>query len=485
MKDSLILQPVTRANKTNLSSGSQPSDDKRLDNLYKHDFDDKNRFLEEFDKAELSNQPAQVELSRDEQPLTQSTKTDLSAEYIQPDNLIFVNTSLQTQDPIGAAKINKNKSLPIEGILQTIKSNDPIINADIINDIGKDNTTVKITEDIEDVLSTIKLGASTSDIENDFSDIQSLPTNENIITNSIARIDGLERVQLGLATPNISQNETRIVKHDSLMHFETATTNPSTTINNAETTLPQNPQGEFISNEANISTGPETSETDNVDLDSIEIDTIDIDENDIFLKRETLQALGTAGAPTNLLGGSPLETTLPNTLNPSFSLGTAQTQVSGTTTLTMPPSAPIATPAHSNAVINTVSQAMLIAKETSQGVMVQIDPPEMGRVYIDFMFESDSQVNVVVKSDTVASHDILRERAEHFTQMLKDNGFENINLSFEQQGSDSNNTNSQSDDTEFGTDKYIAAEIIEAQDQAYNPALYTANQDNLRLDIKL
>jgi len=363
----------------------------------------------------------------------------------------------------------------IQNTLETIKSEAPSIETNLL-------TRRDASESEYNILNQDRV--EKRDVEN----IETLIKNDNTITNSIASVETLESGQTTASLPLNTLEYTTISTDRNGAQFR-ATNSIATeallnsTVTQTQIATPQN--SEFLPSENEVSAPLEPLEAEQIDLDSIEIDTIDIDENDIFLKRETLQALGTAGAPTNLLGGSPLETTLSNTLNPNFSLGTAQTQVSGTTTLTMPPSAPVATSAHSNAVINTVTQAMLIAKETSQGVMVQIDPPEMGRVYIDFMFESESQVNVVVKSDTVASHDILRERAEHFTQMLKDNGFENINLSFEQQGSDSNNTNSQSDDTEFGADKYIAAEIIEAQDQAYNSALYTSNQDNLRLDIKL
>jgi len=229
---------------------------------------------------------------------------------------------------------------------------------------------------------------------------------------------------------------------------------------------------------AEVDTLPTTEvqnlETDTVELETFETDMMEFDENDIFIKREALQSMGTSLNASTFAGISNLETTNPNVLNSGFSLGTGDAQLRAATSITMPPSAPVATSAHTSAVINTVAQAMLVAKETAQGVMVQLDPPEMGRVYIDFMFESDSQVNVVVKSDNVTSHDLLRERADQFTQMLKENGFENVNLSFEQQSFSDGSAENAADENEFEHAKYISAEVLETQDQAYNASIYNA-----------
>ncbi len=127
------------------------------------------------------------------------------------------------------------------------------------------------------------------------------------------------------------------------------------------------------------------------------------------------------------------------------SLSKAPVSVDGnlaiTTSLTAPtmstvmsPAAQIvsATPAAMVTNFNAVSQAILVANETAKGVAVQLDPPEMGRVYIDFIFNSDDSVNVVVKSELPDSHLLLRERSEQFLEFLKENGLENVNLSFEQ-----------------------------------------------------
>ncbi|WP_416877214.1 flagellar hook-length control protein FliK [Litorimonas sp.] len=109
---------------------------------------------------------------------------------------------------------------------------------------------------------------------------------------------------------------------------------------------------------------------------------------------------------------------------------------------------------------NAVSQAILVANETAKGVTVQLDPPEMGRVFIDFAFDTDDKVSVVVKSDLPESHFMLRERSEQFLSILKENGLEDVNLSFEQ-----NAQNGQSDSNEKPAEKpiYISAGSDEAR----------------------
>jgi|GEM_PF-3075855 len=91
------------------------------------------------------------------------------------------------------------------------------------------------------------------------------------------------------------------------------------------------------------------------------------------------------------------------------------------------PNAPVAGPQ----TVALVTDAMLLAKETSKGVTVQLDPPEMGRVYIDFIFDADKPVTVVIKTESSDAQHMLRERSEAFLAMLKENGLDDANLSFE------------------------------------------------------
>lgn len=141
-------------------------------------------------------------------------------------------------------------------------------------------------------------------------------------------------------------------------------------------------------------------------------------------------------------------------------------------------------PALQQAVVSTVSEALLTAKETPKGVVVQLDPPEMGRVYIDFLFEGDNNVTVVVKSESAESQAILRERQEYFQSLLKESGFNNVTLSFEQQ---TGNGEGNSESAEQGKDMNIAlsGQSVEAQAEPYNQRIYQMSEDVIRLDMRL
>lgn len=220
-----------------------------------------------------------------------------------------------------------------------------------------------------------------------------------------------------------------------------------------------------------------TAEIASLDLDAINIDDVEIDFGDLQFQRQVLNK------------GPVMQTALENLMANNLNMGLSLNSEAGTlrpiATITMPPSSPSSPTGQATAIVNTVAQAILTAKETPQGVMVRLDPPEMGRVLIDFSFENDSQVNVVVKADNVDSHQLLRDRSEHFLQMLQDNGFENVNLSFEQESFDGFNQNPDNDNRPQSV-VYYDAPIIEKLDPENQAEIRRQiHQGKLRLDLKL
>ncbi|MDB2438718.1 flagellar hook-length control protein FliK [Hellea sp.] len=91
--------------------------------------------------------------------------------------------------------------------------------------------------------------------------------------------------------------------------------------------------------------------------------------------------------------------------------------------------APIST---SHPALQTVAQTLVKAQETQSGISVRLDPPEMGRVFIDFKFEADRSVTAIIRSEVAETAILLKDKAEFFQQTLKDSGFDSINLSFQQ-----------------------------------------------------
>ena len=81
--------------------------------------------------------------------------------------------------------------------------------------------------------------------------------------------------------------------------------------------------------------------------------------------------------------------------------------------------------------LQLVAESIIQARETGKGISVRLDPPELGRVYIDFIFETDRPVTVVIKAETLDANLQLRDRAEPFLNLLKDQGLENVTLKFE------------------------------------------------------
>jgi len=107
-------------------------------------------------------------------------------------------------------------------------------------------------------------------------------------------------------------------------------------------------------------------------------------------------------------------------------------------TASIQPSSPVIhTPA-----LQAVAEAVILARETSKGVSGRLDPPELGRVYIDFIFETDRPVTVVIKAETQEAGIQLRDRTEPFLNLLREQGLDDVTLKFEMpdKGSSSDHT---------------------------------------------
>ena len=139
----------------------------------------------------------------------------------------------------------------------------------------------------------------------------------------------------------------------------------------------------------------------------------------------------------------------------------------------------------SHPAIQTVAQNLIKVQETKSGVSVQLDPPEMGRVFIDFQFETDKSVTATIRSDIAETSAALKDKADFFQQILKDNGFNDVTLSFEQNDTSNENAFSQNDKAPsyFMTETELE---IEKQANLVQPVkeLYKQSPDTA-IDIKL
>ena len=83
------------------------------------------------------------------------------------------------------------------------------------------------------------------------------------------------------------------------------------------------------------------------------------------------------------------------------------------------------------AILQTVDNALIAAKTSPDTVSVRLDPPEMGRIYIDFSFEKDGGTSAVIRAENTDVQSQLRDRSEHFLNLLKESGLSDVSLSFE------------------------------------------------------
>ena len=134
----------------------------------------------------------------------------------------------------------------------------------------------------------------------------------------------------------------------------------------------------------------------------------------------------------------------------------------------------------------SVMQSIIRTVETQKGVTVRLDPPEMGRVYIDYQFDSDKSVTAIVRTDLPEALAQLRENSSILQNLLKDNGFENVNIDFAQGGSDSGDANAEDfQDNRISLDSKSAVESFTAGATSTAPPNLHRQYLNQSIDIKL
>ncbi|MEL7111058.1 MAG: flagellar hook-length control protein FliK [Pseudomonadota bacterium] len=94
------------------------------------------------------------------------------------------------------------------------------------------------------------------------------------------------------------------------------------------------------------------------------------------------------------------------------------------------PSIPLATP---NELTGIIVNAINNGLDPQEQLVVQMDPPELGRVLIDFKFDAQGLQQVIVTTDNPEALKRLRELHFELTQALKEHGLSEQNMSFRQE----------------------------------------------------
>lgn len=169
-----------------------------------------------------------------------------------------------------------------------------------------------------------------------------------------------------------------------------------------------------------------------------------------------------AEAPAAPLSGQPLASPLPadpvsaETAIATLTAGGERTTESangstaGTTTLSLAASAPAApqaaapspapapmTPAQAVLTASPAQIVDIVARTAEDGqtdrITVQLDPPELGRVSIDFKFDSQGLQHVTITSETPEAMRQLRQMHSELMQALERQGIGSQNMTFEHQ----------------------------------------------------
>lgn len=112
-----------------------------------------------------------------------------------------------------------------------------------------------------------------------------------------------------------------------------------------------------------------------------------------------------------------------------------------------PTNSPQLAPTHSVMVATTTQLPDIVARATTDAqddrVVVQLDPPELGRVSIDFKFDAQGLQHVTITAENPEAMRQLRQMHFELVQALERNGLSGQNLSFQNQTPQQNESWSQ------------------------------------------
>ncbi|MEL6414502.1 MAG: flagellar hook-length control protein FliK [Pseudomonadota bacterium] len=121
------------------------------------------------------------------------------------------------------------------------------------------------------------------------------------------------------------------------------------------------------------------------------------------------------------------------------------------------PTVPTHVIAAPNELTSVVMNALKSGGDVQEQLVVQLDPPELGRVLIDFKFDAQGLQQITVTSENPEALKRLRELHFELTQALKDQGFSDSNLSFQQEARDQSQSNWQAPEWARAQSQVVAA----------------------------
>ncbi|MEM7329979.1 MAG: flagellar hook-length control protein FliK [Pseudomonadota bacterium] len=135
-----------------------------------------------------------------------------------------------------------------------------------------------------------------------------------------------------------------------------------------------------------------------------------------------------------LVGGNTSRDAALIAAEPVINIGAATSTSSANTVATgLTPTAPSIPVAMPNEITNIILNAINNGVDPQEQLVVQLDPPELGRVMIDFKFDAQGLQQIVVTTENPEALKRLRELHFELTQALREHGLSEQNMSFQQQ----------------------------------------------------
>lgn len=198
-------------------------------------------------------------------------------------------------------------------------------------------------------------------------------------------------------------------------------------------------------------------------------------------------AVGAVSIEADPNGGPDTGTSSPTALQVSLLAGAAGPAVSPA-----PASASLVTaqmtPTHAVVTATTTQLPDIVARATSDGqddrVVVQLDPPELGRISIDFKFDAQGLQHVTITAESPEAMRQLRLMHFELVQALERNGLSGQNMSFQHQNPQQNESWGQQaklSGTRFDSSTLANSGLMIAADSAPHRQIAS----NGRLDIRL
>lgn len=167
-------------------------------------------------------------------------------------------------------------------------------------------------------------------------------------------------------------------------------------------------------------------------------------------------------------------------------LATVQTQQAAQTQATTPgltPTAPGLQVASPNEITSIILNNLRSGVEPQEQLIIQLDPPELGRVSIDFKFDAQGVQQITVTTENPEALKRLRELHFELTEALKDHGLSEKNMSFKQESGDQSASQWQLSDR--GSGAFGARALEENLGQPVAVQTRATPQSTSRLDLTL